>query len=101
MLQGNWLSQLCDRLEKEHGVKISDYARQFILNTAVAAIYDPNPQWGERKLSNDEVTDIITEELTKLVQSDSVKRSGVVTYFQALHWINTASAFRAFPVNKK
>ncbi|MCA9241108.1 MAG: hypothetical protein KDA37_12950 [Planctomycetales bacterium] len=102
MLQGNWLSRVCSELEAEYGVAISDYARQFILQTAVAFRFDPHPDWGtSADVPTDTLEGLIRDQLADLVRSEPVQRSGMVTYFHVLHWfMDGGIALRGFPVPK-
>jgi hypothetical protein len=103
LLQGNWLSELCARIEKDEDVIISDYARQLILQTAVAAQFDPHPSWSNVKsdqVSRSSVEDLIKTELLRLAQSDSVKKSKSITYFHVLHWFHESQVLSGWPVAK-
>lgn len=103
MLRGNWLSTLCSQVEQEFGVQISDYARQFILQSAEAMAFDPHPAWrrGDFQHSPEALQEFIAAGLREVAGSDSAQRYHVVTYFHILHWfMDNAVALRGFPVPK-
>jgi hypothetical protein len=102
MLRGNWLSTYCGQLERDYAIAISDYARELILQTATAAVFDPHPQWARRgaTFSREEVEALIQEELRALVETVRTKGDASVTYFHVLHWLERSPRLLAWPVSK-
>ena len=104
MLQGNWLSTLCNNLEYSNNIRITDYARQLVLQTAVALKFDPHPAWGVLPEQEDalrrKIEALIENELTSLGNSQSVQQYQVITYFHVLHWFHKSPSLSGFPVPK-
>ena len=99
IIDGNWLSQACNEVESEFHVAISDYARQLILQTAVAFEADPHPAWAdEKQKSIDDVREKITEGLKDLAKSVNRRGHKQVTFFHILHYIEWK--FKGWPVAK-
>lgn len=106
MLRGNWLSKTCDEIEQKNDVEISDYARNLILMTALAADYDPYPDWirskrpDRRDLLGEPLNELIRGELQELAANVRKRGHHKVTYFHVLHWMERSPRLLNWPVRK-
>ena len=88
---GDRVNAECNRLERAMGVKCTAHMRALVSNSVSAIREDPSPLWAADARAIDREFGRTLDKLRDLLEglASQQRVDGVVSYFQALHWVGT------------